>query len=150
MGSYPPRLTLQADTAADLMSENPISLPEHASVSDAIALMARRGFSVAPVIDAAGRAVGVVSVSDLIIHEREFDLFPRTPSSDAPIGEPRRDPATVADIMTPAVLSVRPTALAGEVVRIMNSYRVHHVFVADETGTLIGVIGTSDLVRKLG
>jgi CBS domain-containing protein len=56
----------------------------------------------------------------------------------------------VADIMTPAVLSVRPTALAGEVVRIMNSYRVHHVFVADETGTLIGVIGTSDLVRKLG
>src|SRR5262245_31760575 len=58
-----PHLTLQATTARELMSENPISLRKDAGIRDAIALMMDRGFTAAPVIDDSGRPIGVVSVT---------------------------------------------------------------------------------------
>ena len=56
------RLTLEADTAEDLMSANPISLRRDASVQEAIALLIDRNFDAAPVIDENGRPIGVVSI----------------------------------------------------------------------------------------
>src|SRR5271168_1226174 len=65
------RLVLKAQTAADLMSLNPVSIRYKATVAEATALLTDRGFSAAPVIDEAGRAVGVVSRTDLLVHDRE-------------------------------------------------------------------------------
>lgn len=159
MSARPPRLTLQADTAADLMGENPISIREDASVQEAIVLMTDRGYSIAPVIDERGRPVGVVSVTDVLIHDRECVRFLK-PSVEVEMvgaGPPRlgneleiEDRTKVADIMTPTVFTIRHDALVGEVVQTMNSYGVHHLFVSDDDGTLIGVIGLSDIVRHLG
>src|ERR1022692_715178 len=64
------RLTLHAETAGDMMASNPVSIRENASVHEAIVLFTKKGFSAAPVIDTAGRPVGVVSLSDVIIHDR--------------------------------------------------------------------------------
>lgn len=159
MSTRPSRLVLQADTAADLMSENPISVRDDASVQEAIALMTDRGFHAAPVIDESGRAVGVISVTDILIHDREYvrylktddttlsgDLKERLPED---MGIEVVDRTMVREIMTPAVFTTRPTALAGEVVREMIAHRVHHLFVADEDGTLVGVISMGDILRKL-
>ena len=66
-----PCLTLTTATAADLMSPNPVSLRADATVREAIALFVERGFGAAPVIDHAGRPVGVVSRTDVLLHERE-------------------------------------------------------------------------------
>ena len=49
------RLTLHADLAGDMMVSNPVSIREDTSVNEAFILFTRKGFSVAPVIDAAGR-----------------------------------------------------------------------------------------------
>jgi len=65
------RLQLQADTAAELMTENPISVSETASLREAMAMLMDKGYSAAPVIDEAGRPVGVLSCSDLLVHDRE-------------------------------------------------------------------------------
>ena len=64
-----PRLALQADTAADLMTANPVSVSQNASLREALALLIDKGYSAAPVIDKAGRPVGVLSRSDLLVHE---------------------------------------------------------------------------------
>ena len=64
-------LTLSAETAADLMTPNPVSIRDKATVSEAVACLTDKGISAAPVIDKAGRAIGVVSKSDLLIHDRE-------------------------------------------------------------------------------
>jgi hypothetical protein len=70
-------LTLNADTAADLMTENPVSIHQNAYVKEAIALFVAKRISAAPVIDHAGRAVGVLSVSDIIVHDGEtVDYLP--------------------------------------------------------------------------
>ncbi len=155
------RLTLQADTAADLMSENPISLRADASVQEAIALMTDRGFAAAPVIDDTGRPIGVVSVTDILVHDREYVRYLK---SDATVTADLRnrsslpedmgieivDRTPISEIMTPAVFTIRPDTSAAEVVRTMLARKVHHLFVADESGVLVGVISMGDILRKLG
>jgi CBS-domain-containing membrane protein len=156
------RLALRADTAGDLMSSNPISVRHDAGVREAIALMTDRDITAAPVIDDNGRPVGVISITDILIHDREYVAFLKSGDETAS-GDLRRldgmpedmgvevvDPTTVDEIMTPTVFAVRPETPASEVVREMLDRRVHHLFVADDEGTLVGVISTGDVLRRLG
>src|SRR2546423_1313011 len=72
-----PSLRLHGETAADLMVANPISLRADANVREALVLLTDKGFSAAPVIDEAGRPVGVLSRGDLLVHDREkVDYIP--------------------------------------------------------------------------
>src|SRR5438067_13699053 len=64
-------LVLRAETASELMTPNPISLEAEAFIGEAIALLIDRGISAAPVIDEAGRPIGVLSRSDVLVHDRE-------------------------------------------------------------------------------
>ena len=66
------RLVLQAQTAADLMTPNPVSIRDTATLADAVALLTDKGFSGAPVIDEAGHPIGVVSRADIVAHDREL------------------------------------------------------------------------------
>ncbi len=158
----PPKLSLQAATAEELMSDNPISIRQDAGVREAVALMTDRGFTVAPVIEDTGRAVGVVSITDILIHNREYSRFIqmddetvyadlRQHANRLPedMGIEVVDRTTIQEIMTPAVFVVPPDAPVSEVVNRMLSHRVHHLFVADEQGTLIGVISMGDVLRNL-
>jgi|SRR6516162_844935 len=156
------RLLLRADTAGDLMSMNPISVRHDAAVREAIALMTDRDITAAPVIDDNGRPVGVISITDILIHDREYAAFLKTGDKTVK-GDLRRlegmpddmsvevvDPTGVDEIMTPSVFTVKPETPAAEVVREMLERKVHHLFVADDEGTLVGVISTGDVLRRLG
>lgn len=134
------RLVLDALRAADLMTPNPMSLRAEATVPEAIAWLTEKGFSAAPVIDPSGRAVGVVSRADILVHERE-----RLRSA---VGSPD-DATTVADIMTPAVFSVTPQMPVELVVEQLLTLNVHQLYVVDEHQALIGVISAHDVLRRL-
>jgi CBS domain-containing protein len=159
-----PRLALWADTAADLMRPNPVSIRDNATIREAVALFTDKGFSAAPVIDAAGRPVGVLSRSDIVVHDREKVEYL------APVAEyydqselemrsgerlrngyqvERVDPTLVRDLMTPAVFSVSPETRAGKVVDQMLALKVHRLFVVDESDVLVGVISALDVLRHL-
>jgi len=153
------RLTLTADSAEQLMTPNPVSISASASVQEAIALLTERGFSAAPVIDEAGRPVGVLSRSDILIHQREqtrhASLFDQT-EWDVPPRRPREgfsvevvDATLVRDIMTPILFTVALDTAARLVVEQMLSLKVHHLFVVDEDGALVGVISSLDVLRHL-
>jgi CBS domain-containing protein len=70
-----PELVLRARTAADLMTENPVSIDHDATVREALALFNNKGFSTAPVIDDAGRPIGVLSSSDILVHDQDWLVF---------------------------------------------------------------------------
>jgi CBS domain-containing protein len=155
-------LILRAQTAADLMTPNPVSISAEAPVKEAVALFVDKGFSAAPVIDRAGRPVGVVSQADIVIHDRaKVDYLPARSTYErelsAPSGEPLAqgfqvesvERTRVADIMTPAVFSVAPDTPAGKVIEEMLSLKVHRLFVVGDDGVLVGVVSTSDVVRHL-
>jgi CBS-domain-containing membrane protein len=158
------RLSLAAETAADLMSLNPVSIRADATLREAVLLLHDRHFGAAPVIDEAGRAVGVISRADVLAHDRETVSYARpTPEYD-----PRRDltlssgehlpdefqvelvdATQVAEVMTPAVFGVRPSTPAAEVVGQMLTLDVHRLFVVDDDGVLVGVVTSMDVLRHL-
>lgn len=133
------RPTLRARTAVDLMTIGVVSIAEDAPLSEAIATLVDRGFSGAPVVNAAGRAIGVVSLSDIVIRDRNCGSCHRSTEVEP----------LVRDIMTPTVCSVRPETSARMVIEEMALLRVHRLFVIDADGVLVGVIAASDVVRHL-
>jgi CBS-domain-containing membrane protein len=137
-------LTLDAESAADLMTPNPISIRDEATIQDAIALLTDRGVGAAPVINAASRPIGVISWADILIHQREQPAFASGAQTSS-----GQDPTWVRDLMTPAVFSVHPDAPAFKVIQETAAMNVQQLFVVDQDGVLIGVIGTLDILKRL-
>jgi len=156
-----PRMILDAATAADLMVPNPVSISADAYLREAAAFLADKGYSAAPVIDDAGRPVGVLSQSDIVLRNGseipfvstnpefydipELAARPRIIRSDVVDGDPTR----VQDIMTPVVFSVAPETPANKVVGDLLGRKVHRLFVVGGDGVLVGIISTVDVLRHL-
>ncbi|MGE3806289.1 MAG: CBS domain-containing protein [Gemmataceae bacterium] len=151
------RLTLNASTAAELMMPNPLSIRDSVLVREAVAFLTDKGISAAPVIDEAGRPLGVVSRADIVVHDREQAAHVKTPgyyeteAGRVPPGFQVEDVdrTPVRDIMTPVVFSVRPDSPAATVISEMLELKVHRLFVVDEDGVLTGVISALDVLRHL-
>jgi CBS domain-containing protein len=125
-------------TARDLMSPNPVSLEGSATLPEVLAFLTDTGYSAAPVLDVAGRPVGVLSRTDVVVYER----------ARAAADEPgnRDDAVRAADLMTPTLFSVAPGMSACAVAREMVRKNVHRLFVMEE-GVLVGVISALDLLK---
>src|SRR5439155_2774357 len=99
-----PNLVLRAETAAELMTANPLSIRDTATVAEAVALLTDKGFSGAPVIDEAGRPIGVLSRADIVTHDREGvrlgttepDFDGQAPPARSPTGARQRGPGKSA------------------------------------------------------
>jgi CBS domain-containing protein len=122
-----------------------------------MALFTEKGINAAPVIDEAGRPIGVLSRSDLLVHQVEHekartgkpDYFYAPTFKSEPDSMPRTTAATAADLMTPAVFAVSPDTPIKRVVSDMVGLHVHRLFVVDEAGVLVGVISTMDILKDL-
>ena len=130
-------LTLQAETAADLMSRDVTPVPHHTPFEKILASLIDANATVAPVLGERGEPVGVISLTDLAIHVRE----------SAAAG--RIVPATAETLMTPTLFAVGPDTPAAEVVQDMLRSKVHHLFVVDAGGTIMGVVSACDVLRHL-
>ena len=144
-------LVLHARTADELMTTDPMSLRRDATVAEAATFLSTRGFSAAPVIDEAGRPVGVVSRTDLLRHhgQRAVRLL-AAPLGRGTGGSEPGDHAPVRDVMTPVVFCVHTETPAATVVDKMLGLNVRRLFVVDDVGVLVGVVSASDVLRGLG
>jgi CBS domain-containing protein len=146
------------------MMPNPVSIAAGATVKEATAFLGDKGFSAAPVIDEAGRPVGVLSQSDIVVHDREkVEYVPAKPEYYERDDLSRRsakalpsgfevvdvDRTQVRDIMTPVVFSVAPETAAHKVIEDMLAQKVHRLFVVGADGVLVGIISTIDVLRHL-
>jgi CBS domain-containing protein len=59
------------------------------------------------------------------------------------------DTTRVRELMTPTIFSVFSDTPAPNVVAEMLKLRVHHIFVVDHGGTLVGVISSLDILRNM-
>ncbi len=158
------RLVLQARTAEELMTPDPVSILADAPVREAAALLTDRGISAAPVIDAAGRPVGVLSQTDIVAFDRErvehvpadreyYNATDRVSHSGERFGQGFEvedvDRTPVRELMTPVVLGVPLHTPAELVVREMLERKVHRLFVVDGAGVLVGVVSATDVLQHL-
>ena len=113
-------------TASDLMAQPPISLLAEASIPEALEFFTLRGFHAAPVIDAAGRPVGVISVTDLLRHDLDKGTHPSHEDSccsrkSLPEGFSVEvvDTTKVEDIMTNAIFALSPNTKLPDIIKKM-------------------------------
>lgn len=116
----------------DLMTENPISVRHGITVREAAAFLAEQGIGAAPVVNDAGRAIGVLSRSDVLL------------AVNAGV-----EGAPVREVMSPSVIAVHPDAHAQQAYEVMLRCAVRRVFVTDDEGVPVGVVTVTDLFRGL-
>lgn len=126
------RTKLEDVLVRDLMTPNPVSLRHDITVRDAARFLAERGIGAAPVVNDAGRAVGVLSRSDVLL------------AVNAGV-----DRAPIREVMTPSVIAVGAGDTALDVSEIMVRHMVRRVFVVDGEGVPVGVVSTTDLLSAL-
>jgi CBS-domain-containing membrane protein len=117
----------------DVMTEAILLLRAEMRVDDAWSLLHDAGVNGAPVLDARGRLVGVLSNSDL--------ADPRRRHPDAP--------GSVGDVMTRVVYAVRADDPVLTAVRLMADENIHRAIVVNDDGTLAGIVVPMDILRVL-
>lgn len=158
-GTLATQIFLAAQSAEDLMVSNPVSIQEEITVHEAAGVLTDRGINAVPVINEAGRAIGVLSRADIVRYERETARHHQFAASDSEEESLKYDSVgfqieeadrtAVREIMTPLVIAVSPEEHALEVVNKMLAYKVHRLFVVDAEGVVVGVISTFDILKKL-
>ena len=144
--------------AADVMTADVITVDPGTTVQDLAALLSERAISGAPVVDAAGRLVGIVSEGDLL-HRVEIGTEAhghgkRSWWLEDFAAEHARDYVkahgrTVNDIMTRDVLTVGEETDLGEVATLLETRRIKRVPVM-RGDRIVGIVSRSNLVRALG
>ena len=144
--------------AMDIMTTDVITVDPDMTVQDLAKLLAERGISGAPVVDASGRLIGIVSEGDLL-HRAEIGTARRHRerrrswwlddfASDLARDYIRSHGRTVKDIMTRDVVTVTEAADLGEVAALLEAKRIKRVPVTRD-GKVIGIITRANLVRVL-
>jgi CBS domain-containing protein len=126
----------RARTVGEVMSANPISIAETASLAEAAKVLDSQKISGLPVLDASGTLVGVLSQTDLVRVRANQQYVQNWPG--LPVGR----------IMTKPALTISATAAIEDAARVMDERRVHRLVVTDGAAIPIGIISASDLVRS--
>ncbi|MCH7228466.1 SIS domain-containing protein [Haloferula sp. A504] len=108
------------------------TVPEDATVNDALVAMSESRAGACVVVAAGGALAGIFTHGD----------FARSYQADAAVGS-----KPVAALMTRDPISVSADALAAEAVKTIGSHRIDDVVVLDAEGRPVGLIDTQDLAR---
>ncbi|MHB9092187.1 MAG: DUF190 domain-containing protein, partial [Chloroflexota bacterium] len=117
----------------------------------AVETLVRGGHRAAPVVDASGRVVGIVTNGDIV--ERgglglRVDLLGRSGGVEVAgaLTDLARD-KMVADVMTRDVVSIAPEATLADAAHLMVTRRLKRLPVVGPNGALLGLISRVDLLR---
>lgn len=121
---------------AQVMSRDVMTLSADSRVDAAWRLLIARGIGQAPVLDAFGRLVGMVSRENLLT------------ALNVEAGEVRNALArSVADVMISPVVSADPVTDIRRVARVLLDYHLTAVPVMDQRDALVGLVSRGDILR---
>ena len=128
----------------DWMSSPVEVVHESTPVGDAYSIMNKHGFRRLPVVDSAGRLLGIVTLGDL----REARP---SPASTLSIYEMNYllSKLTVGSVMTHNPYTVTPDTPIQHAAQIMLARRISGLPVLDTEGAIVGIITESDIFRML-
>jgi CBS domain-containing protein len=140
--------------ARDLMTTTVLTVSPETPIADVAALLASRGISAVPVLDAEGKMVGIVTEADLVRRvageaaRRKVGwfgaLFAAGARDDA-ASYARQHGDRAADVMSADVVTVDEDTPAAEIARIMEQRGVKRLPVL-RRGRLAGVVSRADLL----
>lgn len=131
----------------DVMSDGVVTTTPDESLKQAAAKMVQARVSGLPVLDEAGKLIGIITEADFVRQEAARGeaghmsllgaLFERR--------EPP-EPFTVGEAMTENPVVIRPDASLGEAARLMAAKGVKRLPVVDADGRLMGIVSRADVV----
>ena len=130
----------------DIMSHPVYTVRTDDSIEHAAALLADKKITAAPVLDDAGKLVGMVSEGDLLWHRVPADVTSHV--WRAAVEETESRPESVAEVMSSQMLTSFPTEDVAAVAQTMLTYSVRSVPILDD-GRLVGIISRRDIVRSV-
>ena len=139
--------------AYQIMTPRLVTVPADAPIADAAELMLRKGISGLPVVDAAGKLVGIVSEGDFIRrseigtrHRRstwlEFFTSPGRLASEFV----REEGRTVKDVMTAEPVTISEEATLEDIVQLMEQKGIKRLSVLRDQ-QLVGIVTRANLLQ---
>jgi CBS domain-containing protein len=141
--------------ALDIMTSDVITVRPDTSVRDVAKLFVEKRISGAPVVDAAGQVVGMISEGDLLRRAEIGTEKPRPTSwldlfsaSDEARDYIKSHGLKVEDVMSRDVVCVDEETSIGEVATVLEKRRIKRVPVTRE-GKLSGIVSRANLIQAL-
>jgi CBS domain-containing protein len=119
--------------ASDVMIKDVVRVSESTPLSEVAKMFVENRITGAPVVDADGLLVGVISETDIIRKTNTIGAW---------------SPSSAGQIMTKPAVTVDPADTLQRVSEIMYNRRIHRVVVADGT-EIKGIITTMDILRAI-
>ncbi|HEU5060291.1 MAG TPA: CBS domain-containing protein [Kofleriaceae bacterium] len=132
VSSPPPRRRARRPSESDrtplsaVMSGSTLCVSPDLPIRELLAVLIDRGFSGAPVVDSTGKAIGVVSRTDLLDDGRD---------------------GLVRDIMMPIAFTLPESASLSHAAALMAYENIHRVPVLGIDGSVVGIVTSMDIVR---
>ncbi|MDB9460293.1 MAG: CBS domain-containing protein [Dolichospermum sp.] len=146
-------------TVADVMSRDPILVRPQTPLKEAIQILAEKRISGLPVIDDAGKLVGIISETDLMWQETGVTPPAYIMILDSVIylqnpGTYERDlhkalGQTVGEVMSKNPVAISPQKSLKEAAQLIQNHKVQRLPVLDNGGNVIGILTRGDIIRAM-
>ena len=146
-------------TVADVMSRDPILVHPQTPLKEAIQILAEKHISGLPVIDDAGKLVGIISETDLMWQETGVTPPAYIMILDSVIylqnpGTYERDlhkalGQTVGEVMSKNPVTISPDKPLREAAKLIQDHKVQRLPVLDNVGKVIGILTRGDIIRAM-
>jgi len=115
--------------ASDIMTRNVCTIQPEASAQQAAQLLYQKRISGAPVVNAQGQLIGMITEADII-------------------SKVNREGLRVADIMTHELIVVTEETPVGEIAQLLTERKIKRVPVVRD-GKLVGIVSRADIVHAV-
>jgi CBS domain-containing protein len=141
--------------ARDVMVAPVITVKSHSTAKEVAKTLVDRRISAVPVVDDAGKLVGIISEGDLMHRaeigtERRYQWWPRLVKGDVslPFGYIKAHARRAADIMTQNVFTATPETPLDEIAVLLERNSIKRVPIVRD-GRLVGIVSRANLVQAL-
>ncbi len=115
--------------ASDIMTRKVATIRPEASAQEAAQLLDEKRISGAPVVDADGKIIGIITEADII-------------------SKVNRDGLRVADIMSHNVIAISEETPVSEIAALLTERKIKRVPVVRD-GKLVGIVSRADIVHAV-
>jgi CBS domain-containing protein len=140
--------------ARDVMVSPVITAKKSATVREVAKLLLEKRISAVPVVDSAGKLVGIATESDFMRRaeagtEHPYSWWVRFLAGDATVAADyvKSHAAKIEDVMTSEVVTANPETPLHEIAALLEEHQIRRVPIVDKLGNLVGVVSRANLVQ---
>jgi CBS domain-containing protein len=142
--------------AQDVMASRVVTVGEDATVQEVAKLLIEERISAVPVVDKAGKIVGIVTESDLMRRaeigtERHYSGWlslladARTLAADYV----KSHAASVKDVMTRGVKTAAPDTPLYEIAELFEKHHIKRLPIVSKSGDLVGIVSRANIIQAI-